>query len=277
MILLLVLAAMFALVEAAQAKDWSKITIATTRSYMPYNGTDAAGKPIGYEIDLANDLCARMQADCTVIATSDWPGLIPSLIAGKYDAIMAAMNVTPKRLKVINFSRTYAQAPSTFAVRANSPLASMHVGRVSLDDMSATDAMVRELAAYLEGKRVGVQIATNQVDLLNKYFRDIVGEIVPYVSIPAGIRDLQAGRIDAMVQLRSYYANALSESGGDQLALAGPLMTGGVLGHGSGVGLRKGDTELKDLFDKAIGQAQADGTLRRLTLKWFKTDISPPN
>ena len=69
----------------------------------------------------------------------------------------------------------------------------------------------------------------------------------------------------------------LTEPGGDRLTLAGPQMTGGVLGRGLGVGLRKRDTDLKDLFNQAIGEAQADGTLKRLSLKWFKADISPPN
>jgi octopine/nopaline transport system substrate-binding protein len=57
----------------------------------------------------------------------------------------------------------------------------------------------------------------------------------------------------------------------------GPLLTGGLLGKGAGIGLRKKDPELKAMFDTAINAAIADGTIKALSLKWFKTDISPPS
>jgi len=276
-------AAALAQAPAAEAKDWSKITIATTRAFMPFNGLDASGKLVGYEIDLANDLCARMKATCTIVG-QDWGSLIPGLNAGEYDAIMAALSITPERLAVIDFSRAYAQSPFTFVVPKNGPLAKMPVTRVSLDDAAATEAMVRELTPYLKGKILGVQGSTVQAEVLNTYFKDIAAEIRTYQFCrgcgPAAaghVLDLRAGRLDAVMSLPWYVASTLSEPGGAQLMFAGPLMTGGLLGHGFGVGLRKGDTDLKDRFDKAIVAAQADGTLKRLTLRWFKTDISPPN
>ncbi len=274
---LLLLGTLLTLAQAAQAEDWTKITIATTRNFMPYNGTGADGKPIGFEIDLANDLCVRMKADCRIVATPNWAGLIDGLVAGRYDAIMAAMNITPKRLEVIDFSHPYAQSPSTFAVRAASPLAAMPVRRVRLDDSAATAAMVKELIPFLTGKRIGVQASTNHVDLLNAHFNDFVGALRIYGSSPAAIHDLQAGRLDAVVQLTTYFATVLPRLGGDRLVLSGPIMTGGVLGPGAGVGLRKQDDHLKALFDKAIDDARSDGTLRHLTTKWFKADIRPPD
>jgi octopine/nopaline transport system substrate-binding protein len=269
-------AAALALAQAAEAKDWSKITIATTSAFMPFNGLDAYGEPVGYEIDLANDLCARMKATCTIVG-QDWESLISGLNAGEYDAIMAAMSITPKRLKAIDFSRAYAQLPSTFAVPKNSALAKMPVTRVSLDDVAATEALVKELTPYLEGKSLGVQSSTIQADMLNTYFKGVAARIRIYRTSGQAVLDLESGKLDAVMQLTSYFASALPEPVGDQLVLTGPLMTGGLLGHGIGVGLRKGDADLKDRFDKAIAEAQADGTLKRLTLQWFKTDISPPN
>ena len=62
---------------------------------------------------------------------------------------------------------------------------------------------------------------------------------------------------------------------GDQMVLAGPLFVGGPLGQGSAVGLRKGDTDLKALFDKAILEAKADGSMSALAIKWFKSDVTP--
>jgi octopine/nopaline transport system substrate-binding protein len=269
-------AAALALAPAAQAKDWSKITIATEGAFMPYNGHDASGKLVGYEIDLANDLCARMKVTCTIIA-QDWDGIIPGLNAGKYDAIMAAMSITPKRKEVIGFSRPYSQAPSTFAVPKNGPLAKMPVSHVSLDDPAAGPALAKQLEPFLKGKVIGVQISTIQADVLNTYFKGIAAEIRTYKTTEEHDLDLQAGRLDAVMSSTSYFVSTLSKPGGDQLTLAGPLMTGGQLGHGAGVGLRKADTDLKAMFDKAIGEALADGTLKRLTVQWFKTDISPPD
>jgi octopine/nopaline transport system substrate-binding protein len=269
-------AAALALAPAAQAKDWSKITIATEGAFMPYNGHDASGKLVGYEIDLAADLCARMKVTCTVVA-QDWDGIIPGLNAGKYDAIMAAMSITPKRLEVIDFSRPYSQAPSTFAVPKDSPLAKMPATRVSLDEKGAAEAMVKDLTPFLKGKVIGVQVSTIQADVLNTYFKGIAAEIRTYKTTEEHDLDLQAGRLDAVMSSTSYFVSTLSKPGGDQLTLAGPLMTGGMLGKGSGVGLRKADPDLKAMFDTAIAAAQADGTLKRLTVQWFKTDISPPN
>jgi octopine/nopaline transport system substrate-binding protein len=276
MIVLPVLAAGLALAQVVHAKDWSKITIATTAAFMPYNGADASGNPIGYEIDLAKNLCVRMKMNCIIISTSDWSGLIPNLMVGKYDVVMAALNITPKRLKLINFSDPYAMAPSAFAVRTNSPLASMPVRQISLDDKTAVEVMIRELTPYLKDKRIGVQISTNQVDLLDTYFRGIIGQMHHFTSAPKSLRALQAGRVDAVLQLTTYIADVIPKYD-DQFVLAGPLMSGGVLGPGAGVGLRKEDNDLKDLFNNAIDQAKADGTLRRLTLKWFNSDISPQN
>ena len=83
----------------ASAKDWKTVTIATEGAFMPYNGHDASGKLVGFEIDLIADLCARMKITCNVIA-QDWDGIIPGLNAGKFDAIMSAMSITPKRMEV---------------------------------------------------------------------------------------------------------------------------------------------------------------------------------
>jgi octopine/nopaline transport system substrate-binding protein len=73
----------------------------------------------------------------------------------------------------------------------------------------------------------------------------------------------------------SYFVSTLARPGGDQLKLAGPLITGGLLGKGTGIGFRKSDPELRAMFDKALGEALADGTVKKLSLQWFKTDISP--
>ena len=86
------------------------VKIATEGAYAPWNFTGAGGKLEGFEIDLANDLCRRMNVTCEIVA-QDWDGIIPALNAKKYDAIMAGMNDTDERRKIISFSRTRIRPP----------------------------------------------------------------------------------------------------------------------------------------------------------------------
>src|SRR3954465_14764991 len=128
---------------AAQEKT---VKIATEGAYAPWNFTGAGGKLEGFEIDLANDLCARMKVKCEIVA-QDWDGIIPALQAKKYDAIMAGMNITDKRLEAIAFSRTYAAGPHGFGAMKNSPLAKLagEGQRFSLDkDADAAKKIIEE-------------------------------------------------------------------------------------------------------------------------------------
>src|ERR687885_392283 len=126
-------AALGMLVATSGASAQEKtVKIATEGAYAPWNFTGAGGKLEGFEIDLANDLCARMKVKCEIVA-QDWDGIIPALQAKKYDAIMAGMSITDERKKVIDFSRPYANAPNTFVVAANSPLAKMPLTGQTVD------------------------------------------------------------------------------------------------------------------------------------------------
>ncbi len=274
-IIALAAAATLAAMPFAQAKDWKKVTIATEGAFMPYNGHDASGKLIGFEIDLANDLCARMKVTCEIVA-QDWDGIIPGLNAGKYDAIMAGMSITPKRMEVINFSRSYTQSPTSLAVLSDSKLAALPVSRVSLDDKAATDAAIAALTPMLKGKIVGAQVSTIQADMLKTYFSG-VAELRTYKTSEEHDLDLTAGRVDAVLDSSSYLIAAIAKPGGEKMKMVGPLFTGGLLGKGTGVGLRKADTELQAMFDKAIAEAMADGSMKKLAIQWFKTDVTPAN
>lgn len=263
------------LAAPAQAKDWTKVVIATEGAFAPYNLVRPDGKLDGFEIELGNDLCARLKLQCEFIV-SDWNSIIPGLQAGKFDAIMSGMSITPKRLEVINFSLPYTQAPSTFAVMKDGPMANLpDTGkRVSLDDKAATEAAVKDLAPALKGHIIGVQVSTIQADVLNTYFKGLA-DIRTYGKTEEHDLDLQARRVDLVMASTNYFVSTLSKPGGDQMVLAGPLFVGGPLGQGSAVGLRKGDTDLKALFDKAIRAAEADGSMKALAIKWFKSDVTP--
>ena len=263
----------------AQAKDWTKVTIATEGAYEPWNYVLPDGKLAGFEVDLAHDLCARMKVECSVVQ-NDWDGMIPALSAGKFDGIMAGMNITPKRLEVIAFSNAYAAGPAGFMVPKGSDLAKLpgagEILNLSKDDPHNKDT-IDSMRALLKGKTIGVQVATIHANFVDKYFKD-VATIQEYKTTEQHDLDLIAGRIDAAFADDAYFLTTLSKPDAKDLTLAGAEFRGGeVFGRGVGVGLRKGDTDLKAMFDTAIASARADGSLKKLQDKWFKLDMMPPS
>ncbi|TGQ42740.1 MULTISPECIES: lysine/arginine/ornithine ABC transporter substrate-binding protein [unclassified Mesorhizobium] len=265
-----------ALALPALAQDAPKaITVATEGAYAPWNFTNADGKLDGLEIDLANDLCARMKIQCTIVA-QDWDGLIPSLNVGKFDVIMASMFITDKRLEVIDFTQPYAVDPSGFAVAKDSELGKLadSAQKIKLEDDAAASAAVEKLKPLLKGKVVGVQAATSNLEFLKKYFSDTV-EIREYKTTEQHDLDLAAGRIDALFAQQTALAATLAKPEFAQYKIAGPGFLGGVFGKGTGAGLRKNETALKEMFNKAIDEAIADGTIKTLSMKWVKTDVTP--
>lgn len=265
-----------ALSQPVLAQDAPKeIKIATEGAYAPWNFTRADGKLDGLEIDLANDLCARMKIKCTIVA-QDWDGLIPSLTVGKFDVIMASMFITPKRLETIDFTKPYAVDPSGFAVSKDSPLGKLGVSteKFKLDDQASALAAIEKLKPLLKGKVVGVQAATTNLDFLKKYFADTV-EIREYKTTEQHDLDLAAGRIDALFAQQTSLVATLKKPEFADYTVAGPGFVGGVFGLGTGAGLRKQDTKLKEMLNAAIDSAIADGTIKRISEKWVGTDVTP--
>ncbi len=258
----------------AQEKP-TAITIATEGAYAPWNFTGPDGKPAGFEIDLANDLCARMKIKCTIVI-QDWDGLIPSLNVGKFNVIMASMFITDKRLEVINFSRPYAIDPSTFAVGKTSALAKSDLtGKFNLNDEAAAQPEIDKMKPLVKGLVVGVQAATTNQQFLKKYFDGVV-DIREYKTTQEHDLDLAARRVDALFAQSTALAATLSKPEFASYTLAGPQFLGGVFGRGTGAGIRKKDTVLLGMFNDAIGAAMADGTIKTLSLKWLKADVTPP-
>ena len=257
----------------AQPKVWTHITIATEGAFPPYNFHAPDGSLAGFEIDYSHALCADMKVQCDIIA-QDWDGIIPGLQAGKYDAIIAAMSITPKRKEVLAFAGPYVGAPTTFAISKDSGGTLPMTGvPVSLDDPAAAKTALEPVRQALKGKVIGVQVSTIQADVANTYFKDVASDIRVYKTTQDEDLDMQAGRIDAIIGSESVLVTSL-ENPAENAVLAGPLLRGGATGIGSGIGLRKSDPELKAMFDKAIADLKADGTTKALSLKWFKVDIS---
>ncbi len=262
---------------SAQGKKWETVKIATEGAYAPWNFTGPNGKLDGFEIELANELCARAKVKCEIVA-QDWDGIIPALQAGKYDAIMAGMNITDKRLEVIAFTQPYAATPHGWGVMKDSPLAKLPGAgeTVSLDkDPEAAKNVIESWKPLLKGKTVGVQTSTTNSAFVEKYFKDTV-TIREYKTTEQHDLDLAAGRLDAIFAGHGALAATKEKPEFKDLMIAGAGMRGDVLGRGVAVGMRKADTELKALFDEAIKAMIADGTLKRLSEKWFKIDATPP-
>jgi octopine/nopaline transport system substrate-binding protein len=270
---LLALATLVA-VPAVQAKDWKTVTIGLEGAYAPWNLTKPDGTMDGYEIDLAKDLCGRMKIECKFVA-QDWDGMIAGLNAGKFDVIMDAMSITPERQEQIAFSRPYALTPAGFAALKSSDLAKIDGTGTTLTitpDTGQDNPAVAALRKALTGKTIGIQTATVYTDFVKKNFGD-VATITEYKTAPEHDLDVTAGRIDAAFDDDTYFTSAFAQPGNDQMMLVGPQFAG--LDHGIGPGFRKSDTDLRDMWDKAIADAVADGTVKKLSLKWFKLDVTP--
>jgi octopine/nopaline transport system substrate-binding protein len=260
----------------ATAQDRT-VRIAVEGAYAPWNFTGAGGKLEGFEIDLANDLCARMRVTCEIVA-QDWDGMIPALNAKKFDAIMDAMTITDERRKAIDFSDRYANSPNGFLVATDSPLAKMP-GTGQAYNLSSQPAeaekAIEVIRPFLKGKTLGVQVSTIQSAFADKYLKDSV-DIREYKTVEQHDLDLAAGRLDAVFAGATQIMGTLDKPDFKTgYALVGPSLTGGVLGGGIGIGLRKDDTGLKAKFNEAIQAAIKDGTAKTLSMKWFKVDVTP--
>ena len=268
-------AAALAFSAQAMAQDYSKITIATEGAYAPWNFKDAAGNLVGFELDLAKDLCARMKLECTIVEQA-WAGIIPSLQAKKYDVIMAGMSITAKRMETITFSRDYAATPASFVVTKDSPLAGFTTKAtfLTLDDKDADEqAAIDAIIKTFKGKTVGVQTSTTHENFLKEYLAGDV-DIRSYDTQENLDLDLQAGRVDAALASMSYWVPLLASDKGTDMKMVGPGMTGGPFGAGVGAGIRKEDQKLADMFTAAINSAIADGTVKKMAEQWFGFDAS---
>ena len=263
-----------ATIFGAVSAEAQKVKIATEGAYAPWNLVNTKGQLEGFEIDLANELCKRAKLDCEIVQ-QDWDGIIPSLLAKKYDVIMAGMNITPKRKETIDFSISYAGGPHGFMAMKGSGLEKMPGGEGNLTtDEKGTEALIAKVKPFLKGKVIGVQGSTTNSNFAEKYFKD-VAEVRLYKTTEQHDLDLAAGRIDVLVAAHSAFKATMDTPTGKDMIVVGPAFNGGLLGLGVAAGFRKADTALRDKFTAAITSMKADGTIKALSIKWFKIDMTP--
>jgi octopine/nopaline transport system substrate-binding protein len=261
---------------SAQAKDWKTVVIGMEGAYEPYNLTDPSGKIVGFEPDLAMDVCARIKVECKIIA-QDWDGMIPGLKAGKFDVIMDGMSITNDRKKEIDFSTAYADVPAALATAKTSPLAKLAgAGKlINFDkDKAGGAAALKALREAIKGKTIGVQVSTTHATFAGNHLKD-VATIKEYKTTDERDLDLKSGRIDAVLDDQTAIAAMLSKDDAKDFTEFGPHLTGGDFGIGVGMGIRKADADLTAKFSTAIKAAFADGSIKKYSLKWFKIDTTP--
>ena len=258
-----------------------KIKIGTEGAYPPWNAKDASGKLIGFEVELANELCKIMGHECTIVE-QDWDGMIPALLMRKFDAIMAGMSITDERLKTINFSQGYADEVASLAVMKGSSLESMETSEgINLSKKSGSAKKdLKTITAALKGKTVCVQTATIHQNFLES---GEVGKINvrTYKTQDEVNLDLAAGRCDVALAAAVAFTDYADKSG-KPVVLVGPTFSGGAFGNGVGVGIRKSgdgaigkrDAQLLKDFNKAINEARKQGIISKLAIKHFGFDAS---
>ena len=219
----------------AMAAGHSVVRMGTEGAYPPYNFINDAGEVDGFERELGDELCKRAELTCEWVK-NDWDSIIPNLVSGNYDTIIAGMSITDERDEVIDFTQDYFP-----------PTASAYV--------AASEG------ADLTGGVVAAQTATIQAGHIASSGATLVEFATPEETIAAG----RNGEADAVVADKDYLAPLVEASGGE-LMFVGPDVP---LGGGVGMGLRETDTELRDKFDAAITSMKADGTLNTLLIKWF--------
>ena len=272
LIVAILITASFSQVHSA---EMTKVTIATEGAFKPWNFVDASGRLAGFEIELGNELCRRLHLDCKFVKKK-WKGIITALIDGEYDAIMAAVSITPDRQKLVEFSRSYANSPGTLIVRFDHPLAGMKIDMnfITLDSIDSEERKALDnLAELLRGKVVGAQISTTHEKFAQKFLSH-TATVRSFDFQDTLDLELYTERLDAAVGPMSYWVPMIQSPSGKEFKTVGPGMVGGPFGKGVGVAVRKGDKDLADLFSRAINETIKDGTLKRMAIKWFTFDAS---
>ena len=213
------------------------VRMGTEGAYPPYNFINDAGEVDGFERELGDELCKRAGLECTWV-TNEWDSIIPNLVSGNYDTIIAGMSVTAERDEVIDFSNEYIPAsPSAYVAMAGSN-------------------------PDLSGGVITAQTNTIQAGHVASSGATLVEFATPDETIAA----IKNGEADAVLADKDYLAPIVAESGG-QLEFVGDDVR---IGGGVGMGIRESDTELKEKMNAAIDSMKADGTLNTLLAKWFE-------
>ena len=245
--------AMMILGTSVSANEWNKIRIGVEGAYPPFSWVEKDGTLKGFDIDIAMALCEEIGAEC-VLVPQDWDGIIPALLARKYDAIIASMSITEERKKKVAFSEKYYNTPAKFARKKGSGITISKAG--------------------LKGKTVGVQRATTHDNFITGEFGDSV-EIKRYGTQDEAYLDAIAGRVDLLLADSIAMDDGfLKTDKGKGWEFVGPgYSEPKYFGVGAGIAVRKSDGELAKLFSLAIKVIRSNGVYHMINGKYFAFDV----
>jgi len=225
-----------------------KITIATEAAFPPFNYLDKKGLPAGFEMELAQDACQRMKAECEFVAVK-WDDLIPGLLDKKFDIIMSSLEVNNERRRRLGLSRRYYLSPGAFIAEKGQPF-----------DGPPT---------LLRNKRIGVQKDSTHADWLDKSFRRSA-QIKRYNSIADALQAQQKEEIDAVFGDKAQLWLWSQKPEGKCCEVMGQdIKDNQTLGVGVSAGLRREDIKLREALNKAFAEMMSDGTFKKLNDKYF--------
>jgi polar amino acid transport system substrate-binding protein/arginine/ornithine transport system substrate-binding protein len=236
----------------APAAAGEELRIGVEGAYPPFSWKEADGSLKGFDIDIAFALCEKMDRECTLVE-QDWDGMIPALLARKYDAIVASMSITEERKKRVDFSTKYYNTPAWFVAAEGSTL-----------DISP---------AGLAEKAVGVQRGTTHQCFMEKIFPD--ADLRLYATQEEVFLDLAARRLDAQFSdsLQADEGFLKTDAGKGFAFIGGPQYDLECHGEGAGIAVRKGQDELLAAFNAAIMALREDGTYEAINAKYFEMDV----
>ncbi len=235
--------------KESTSTDKKVITVGVDDSYPPMEYHDDKGDLVGFDIDLANALSEKMGGVEIQFISTAWDGIFLGLKADKYDAIISSVSMTPARMEEFEFTRPYL---------ANGQVIVVKPGDTSIK--SSDD---------LEGKIVGLQVETTADAAVKKQLEKTKFEVKKYDEIMQAFTDMSAGRVDCIVV---DYAVAIEyqTKHPDKYEITTAQLTNEPIA----ICIKKGNTELRDKFDKAIDEVKKDGTLAEISKKWFNKDYT---
>ncbi|MDW6023306.1 transporter substrate-binding domain-containing protein [Mesorhizobium sp. BAC0120] len=230
---------LLASLTGVQAQE-REITIANEGGFPPFNMTAADGTLQGFDIDLGNAMCEIIKAKCNYV-TNEWSGIIPALLAKKFDVIIGGMGITDERRKRVIFSEPYARTYSYFGV----------VEGKEFDISPET----------MKNKVIGIQQGTTNAAYVEKTYPGV--EIRRYPSMDALISDLKAGRVDVVLGDIEPFLGKGDEKP-KMVNIGDPVQ----VSEGIGMAFRPEDTALRDEFNAALQTLRDNGKWEELAKKW---------
>lgn len=229
----LVLAASALALSTSMAMAMDVVRLGTEGAYPPWNFINDSGEVDGFERGLGDELCKRAELTCEWV-TNEWDSIIPNLVSGNYDTIIAGMSITAERDEVIDFTQEYTPPdPSAYVA------GSMDVN--------------------VEGAVIAAQTNTIQASFIAEKGWTLVEFATPEETIAA----VKNGEADAVLADKSYLMPFAQEDADLHMLERVEMIGGGV-----GMGVRESDGELKAKFDAAITSMKEDGSLNALITKW---------